>query len=207
MENNSPSLSQDKMTKIIAGVLLFCYFGFIIIPEWSRPFSGQFLFWLLLLPFVLVTLVIIGVHGGIGLWREKTQQALPNPHNKYFVWLASLSIAWFIVSMALANNAYYAYSHKKFDSETWRNTKWDDGGLFQLSTRERMFDDLTNNVLSGLTKDEMLNLLGEPDEQRDILGEESFIYYYSQGIMDPECLVITFDDKELIKDYVASVCD
>ena len=52
----------------------------------------------------------------------------------------------------------------------------------------------------------MLDLLGEPDEHRDIEGEKSFIYYYGQGIMDPKCLIITFDDKDLLKDYSASVC-
>ena len=69
-----------------------------------------------------------------------------------------------------------------------------------------MFDDFVTNVLPSLTKAEMLDLLGEPDEHRDIEGEESFIYYYGQGIMDPDCLIITFDEKDFIKDYGTSVC-
>lgn len=206
MENNTPNTSQSNTSKIITGVFLFCYFGFIIIPEWSRPISAQFLLWLFLLPFVVITLVVIGIRGGIGLWYEKTQKSIPNPKNKYSVWLASLGIIWFIVSITLANSLYYSYSHKKFDAETWKNSDWNDGDLFQLSTRERMFDDLKNSILPGLSKTEMLNLLGKPDEQRDIEGEESFIYYYGQGIIDPECLIITFDSKDLIKDYFSSVC-
>ena len=206
MENNVPNTSQSNTSKIITGVFLFCYFGFIIIPEWSRPISAQFLLWLFLFPFVVITLVVIGIRGGIGLWHEKTQKSMSNPKNRYSVWLASLGIIWFIVSIALANSTYYSYSHKKFVSETWKNSDWSDGDLFQLSTRERMFDDLTNNILPGLSKTEMLNLLGTPNEQREIEGEESFIYYYGQGIMDPECLIITFDNKDLIKDYFSSVC-
>lgn len=206
MENKASNSSSSNTSKIITGVFLFCYFGFIIIPEWSRPFSGQFLLWLSLLPIVVIALVTAGIRGGIGLWREKSQKAAPNSQNKYFVWLASLGILWFIISIALANTTYFAYSHKKFDSETWKNADWEDGDLFQLSTRERMFDDLITDVLPGLTEAEMLDLLGEPDEHRDIEGEESFIYYYGQGIMDPECLIITFDDKGLIKDYGTSIC-
>jgi hypothetical protein len=206
MENNASKSSPSNAAKIIIGLFLFCYFGFILIPEWSRPFSAQFLLWLSLLPIVVIVLVVIGIRGGIGLWREKSQQAAANPQNKYFVWLSSLGLLWFVVSIALANTTYFAYSHKKFDSEIWKNASWEDGDLFQLSTRERMFEDLITNVLPGLTKAEMLDLLGEPDAHRDIEGEESFIYYYGQGIMDPECLIITFDEKDLIKDYGTSVC-
>jgi hypothetical protein len=206
MENNVSNTPQSNTSKIITVAFLFCYFGFIIIPEWSRPISAQFLLWLFLLPFVVIALVVIGIRGGIGLWREKGQKTLPNPQNKYFVWLAILGIFWFGISIVLANNTYYAYSHKKFDSETWKNAEWSDGDLFQLSTRERMSDDLSANVLPELTKAKMLDLLGEPDEQRDIEGEASYIYYYGQGIMDPECLIITFDDKDFIKDYGTSTC-
>jgi hypothetical protein len=206
MDNNISNFSQSTTFKIITAVFLFSYFGFIIIPEWSRPFSARFLLWLSLLPIVVIALIATGIRGGIGLWREKVQKAAPNSQNKYFVWLASLGVLWFIISIALANTTYYAYFHQKFDPETWKNAGWEDGDLFQLSTRERMFDDLITNVLPGLTKAQMLDLLGEPDEQRDIKGEESFIYYYGQGIMDPDCLIIRFDDKDLIKDYGTSVC-
>ena len=147
MENNASNSSQSNISKIITGVFLFCYFGFIIIPEWSRPFSAQFLLWLSLLPILVIALVAVGIRGGIGLWREKSLKVASNPQNKYFVWLASLGILWFIISIALANTTYFAYSHKKFDSVTWKNADWEDGDLFQLSTRERMFDDLITNVL------------------------------------------------------------
>ena len=206
MENNAPNSSQSNTTKIITGVFLFCYFGFIIIPEWSRPFSGIFLLWLFILPFVIVALIITGIRGGIGLWREKTQKALPNPKNKYFVWLASLAIAWFIISIPLANSTYYSYSHKKFDSETWKNAEWNDGDLFQLSTRERMLDDLLENTISGQTKIEVLKLLGQPDERRSDEGQETLFYYTGWNIMEPKCLFITFDEQDIVKEYDMTVC-
>lgn len=207
MKNDIPNSSIDNIiAKSLVSVLLFGYFGFIIIPEWFIPLSQQFIFWVFALPVVLITLIVIGVRGGVGLWREKTQNIPPNPEHKFSVWLASLAILWFIISIAFANITHYSYGHKKFDSEIWKNAGWDDGDLFQLSLRERMFDDLITNILPGRTKVEMLDLLGEPDEQRDIEGEQSFIYYYGQGIMDPECLIITFDDKGFIKDFDTSVC-
>ncbi len=194
------------ITRILTSIFLFCYFGFIIFPEWTRPISAQFLLWLLLLPIILITLVVTGIRGGIGLWREKTQKAYPNSQNYYSVLLAVIGILWFATSISLANITYDKYANQKFDSEIWKNSNWYDGSLFQLSTRQRMFEDLINNVLPGITKAEMLDLLGRPDEQRDIDSEEAFIYYYKQGIMDPECLIITFDDKDFIKDYFTSVC-
>lgn len=204
MENNTSNSSQSNRPKIITAVFLFCYFGFIIIPG-TDPLSTHFLLWLMLLPVVVIVLVITGIRGGIGLWREKHQRATPNSQHRYFVWSAGLGILWFVTSIMLAGITHFVYSHKEFDAETWKNTSWEDGDLLQLSTRERMLDDLIKNVLPGLTKAEILDMLGKPNDY-PIEGEEDLIYYYGQGIMDPKCLIITFDDKAFIKGYYTSVC-
>lgn len=211
MENKTPNSSTDDaidniMSKGLVGLLLFGYFGFITIPAWFRPLSTQFIFWAFALPFVLITLIVIGTRGVLGLWRAKTQNTNVDPQHKFSVWLTSLGFLWFFVSIVIANATHFAYNHQKFDTEKWKSSNWDDGSLFALSQRERMFDDLTTNVLPGLTKAEMFDQLGEPDAHYDIEGEESFIYYYGQGFIDPKCLIITFDDYDLLEEYDTSVC-
>lgn len=195
------------MAKILVSLLLFGYFGFIIIPEWFIFLSPQFIFWIFALPVVIITLVVIGIRSGLGLWREKTQNIPSSPENKFSVWFAGLGILWFLVSIAIANSTHYAYNHKEFDSELWKTGDWEGGGLFELSSRERVLDDLTENVLPGRTKMELLNLLGEPDEKRNVAGDETIYYYTGQGIMDPQCLFIIFDEQNYIKENGITVCE
>ena len=202
MENNTPG-SLTNTSKTIIAVFVFCYFGFIIIPEWSRPYSAQFLAWLLLLPIVIIALVGIGILGGIGLWREKSRSALPNPQNKYFIWIASFGILWFLISLAFAGPNYSAYF--KFDSEKWKSTDWNEGNLFEFSPRERMLDDLMKNVLPGRTKAEIIELLGSP-AKGSIEGQGAIYYYTGWGIMDPNCLFMKFDKQGIIKEYNLTTC-
>lgn len=177
-----------------------------MIPDGSRPLSGQFLIWLLLLPFVVTVLIVIGIRAGIGLWRERSRKAAPDPQNKYFFWLASLGILWLIISIALASPTNYAYSHKKFDAATWKDASWKDGEFLQFSARERMVDDLMSNVLPGLTQTEILDLLGEPERIIETESEEIFMYYLGHGMTDPECLYIGFDERARLEYYDASLC-
>jgi hypothetical protein len=206
MKDYISNLFSRNASKIIASVFLFCYFGFIIIPEWFHPISFQFALWLFALPIVLIALIVTGFHGGVGLWREKVQKTPSNPDHKFFVWLACLSVLWFFISYELAGITHFAYNHQEFDSEKWKSARWQDGNFFELSPRGRMFDDLVTNVLPGRTKTEVLDLLGKPNEQREIEGEEALIYYYGIGIMDPDCLIIKFDDNNNVRDFKTAVC-
>ena len=207
MENVASKSKEGKTRKIVTGLFLFCYFGFTISPELSRSNSTLFILWHLLLPIVLITLVVIGFQAGIGIWREKTGKSNPNLQNKYYGWLAVLGLLWFAISGYLSNITYNKYAHQKFDSETWKDSNTNITRRIQLSPRQRMSDDLINNVLPRIkTKTEMLDLLGQPNEQRKINNEESFIYYYGPGFFDIACIIINFDDVELIKDYHISEC-
>ncbi len=197
------SNSSSKIFRIIIGVFLFCYFGFAIFPEWSRPWSAQFMVWLALLPIVVIVLVVTGIRGGVGLWREKVRRTLPNPQNKYFLWVASLGILWFLISLAFAGPNYSAYF--KFDSEKWKSADWDKVNLFEFSPRERMLDDLMKNVLPGRTEAEIIKLLGPPD-QVYIKGPGTIFYYIGWNIMEPKCLFMKFDEQGIIKEYNLTTC-
>lgn len=210
---NFINLRRDKY-KIITDVLLFCYFGFIAIPELTRPyFSLQLVLWALALPIVLIALIVTGIRGIAGLWSEKIQNIMPNPKNKYFILLASISILWFVISIVIAQTTYFAYSHKKFDRESWINATGYEGGMFQISERERMLDDLRTNYILGLSKTEIVDLLGEPYELSydfemggKYEGKDLFIYFYKMGMVDPLCLTIVFDEYDIAIATLTSEC-
>ena len=198
--------SLSNTSKIIISTFLFCYFGFIIIPEWSHPFS-VFLLWLSLLPVVLIILVANGIHGGIRLWRAKSQNLSQNPEHKFSYWLAIIGVMWFLISILLAQAAHFAYNHQKFDTEKWKSSNWEDGDMLELSPKERMLDDLTQNILPGRTKSEIIKLLGQPDEIEDVEGKETLFYYTSWNIMEPQCLSMMFDEQGIIKEYHMTTCE
>lgn len=211
---NIYNILQTHKNKIAIGVFLFCYFGFIAIPKLTRPYlSVQLCLWALVFPFIVISLVINGIRAGIELWRERKQNAIPNTNNKYQVWLSIFCIIWFFISITLAKTTYSAYSHIKFDRETWINADELEGGMFQISTRERMLDDLQTNVIPGRSKEDILYLLGEPYELSydyemtgKYAGLDLFIYFYKMGMVDPVCLTIVFDKNDIAIDTLTSEC-
>ena len=75
--------------------------------------------------------------------------------------------------------------------------------MFELALRERMLDDLMQNVLPGHTKTEVIDLLGQPD---DTDGEEILFYYTGWNIMEPKCLFLKFDEQGIMQEYYHTVC-
>ena len=203
MEQSTTEAPSSKTSRIITSLLLFCYFGFFVIAQLSLPFL---VFWIVLFPFVFGALIITGLRGGIGLWRERYQHAVPNPYNKYRIWFASLGILWFLISIQLAGFTRNAYFPPTFDSEKWKSSDWEDSSVFERSLRERMLDDLINNALPGRSRTEIIEMLGQPDEIRDREGEETLFYYTGWNIMEPKCISINFDGYEIIKEYALTVC-
>ena len=199
--------SLSNTSKLIISIFLFCYFGFIIVPQWSQLLSGPFMLWILALPFVLIALLANGIRGGIGLWRAKSQHLSQNPEHKFSYWLAIMGLMWFLISILLAQAAHFAYNHQKFDSEQWKSSSWEDGDMVELSPKERMLDDLTKNILPGRTKSEIIKLLGQPDEIEDVEGKETLFYYTGWNIMEPKCLSMMFDEQGIIKEYHMTICE
>jgi hypothetical protein len=190
--------------KGIIHILLFVYFGSLIVPQWSMLFSSHFLDWFLALPFIVLALFLVGVWGGIGIWRAKIKEAPLNPQHIYFIRLAGLSLSWFCVSAGLAYGTQFAYLHKKFNSEDWKNKA--STGTFPFehpSSRQRMIDDVVENVLPNKSKSEVVTLLGEPEEAWIKDGVEHILYYLGPEVfgVDYECLSIEYGDKGNFQDY------
>ena len=89
--------------------------------------------------------------------------------------------------------------HEKFDSEKWK--KWTDSqNESEWSLRWDMMNSLRNNdKLKGMTKDEILELLGEPESKTSM----KFIYYlgYSKHGMSTGQLRIVFGENNQVADF------
>lgn len=222
MKRNIFSLYASILLKSISYIILFCYFGFIINPQWAfadlplssplyfnwyDPFSPLFRIWLTTLPIVLLVLIITGSLGIIGLTSTKEKKMLSAPTYKFFIKFSSFGSLWFICSLVLAMGSNFIYTHQKFEAETWQNLQSTNYVPYQQTLRQRMVDDLTENILPGSTLDEIEALLGSSSEitghwpQGDwvcgTLGDPDLAYYLGFSGVSPlgESLLIWFDES------------
>lgn len=186
-------------------ILLFLYFGFMAVPQWFRPFSPQFLVWIVALPIIVIALIVVGVWGIVGMWRTQNNKAQPNPRHRFFVHLAGAGLLWFGVSIALARETHFRYNHQPFRSAVWRDPDSARYVSYDLTPRQRMLDDLVKNVLPGSTKDEIETLLGEPARTNYFSSTDQDLIYLlgaERGVgVDSEWLLIWFDDTGTFERY------
>lgn len=190
-------LPMNKQT-LFPYLLLFGYFGVIIIPQLFRPFSPVWLVWLMSLPVVLLTLLGIGLWGIVGIIQAKRKWNSPLPRNVSFTRLSVAALLCFGISIGLAYGTQYLYNHKKFNAMVWQNPRSSEYIAYNLTPRQRMVDDLVNNFLPGKTQEEIEANLGPSLNTGYFSGtEESFIYVLGpeRGFgVDYEWLLIWVDD-------------
>lgn len=90
---------------------------------------------------------------------------------------------------------------EKFNSETWKHKGLD----WQMSDkREKMVDDLIkSDTLKGLSEKQVIQLLGEPQIQKDNTIQFLIIEKYEFNI-DPEYIsyvVVELDSNKTVKNY------
>lgn len=88
-------------------------------------------------------------------------------------------------------------THEKFESEKWKN--WTESET-EWSLRWDMMNSLRNNYdLKGMSKSELLKLLGEPDSKT----ENEFGYYLgnSKRGINTGRLTIKFDNNNKVTDF------
>lgn len=223
MKKNTLTPYAGITLKRIGYVVLFCYFGFVINPEWAAskkmlssplyfywhdPFSPPFRVWLTTLPIVLLVLIMIGLWGIIGFISKKEKKVLPNSTYKSFVIFSGLGLLWFVCAFALGLGTRYIYDHQKFDPKIWQNPQSTSYVPYQLTLRQRMADDLTENVLPESNLAEIETLLGTSQETTGRwsqwawmcrnLGDPDLVYYVGPdraGTMFGESLLIWFDES------------
>ena len=205
MKQQKQNFASLLANKKIYFALLFVYFGFMAIPQWFRPFSPQFLVWLLALPIVIVTLVVVGIWGAVGIWRTNKSKEQLSPKHVFFAQIAGAGLLWFLVSIALAYGTHFLYNHQKFNSAVWRDPNSAGYVSYDLTPRQRMLDDVIENVLPGSTQDEIETSLGESTNTgyfsssgRDLI----YILGAERGLgVDSEWLLIWFDDSGNFERY------
>ncbi|RKD99847.1 hypothetical protein [Marinifilum flexuosum] len=88
-------------------------------------------------------------------------------------------------------------THKRFDSEKWKN--WTESET-EWSLRWDMMNSLRNDYeLKGMTKTQIIELLGEPESKTNI----EFGYYlgYSKRGINTGRLTIKFDNYNTVTEY------
>ncbi|WP_166966795.1 hypothetical protein [Yeosuana marina] len=98
-----------------------------------------------------------------------------------------------IIGFALKGNII----HEQFDSEKWKN--WTESET-ELSLRWDMMNSLRkNHELKGKTKSEIIELLGNPENQ----SNESFRYYLGMAKhgIDTGSLIIQFNKNNTVLNY------
>ena len=86
---------------------------------------------------------------------------------------------------------------EEFNSSKWKN--WEESEV-EWSLRWDMLNSLRNNYeLKGMTKSEILELLGEPDSQS--ISEFSYYLGMAKSGIDTGTLTITFDETGKVTNY------
>lgn len=191
---NSISTSQKAFY-----VFLFVYFGFRAIPQWFRPFSTQQFVWIISLPVIVLVLIGLGVRGFIGILQTKVGNKAPNPKHVHFAKISSIGLLWFVIAVAIANGTHYFYNHQQFSSEIWQDPKSTRYVSDELSTRQKMLDDVVENILPGSTQLEIEALLGPSTNTGYFAQSEPDLIYIlgpERGFgVDYEWLLIWVDDS------------
>ncbi len=112
-----------------------------------------------------------------------------------FLILAIISLILFGLSLI----SHQINLNKEFNSELWKDKSTSlavDNDLITL--RQRMTNDLVKNILPGLTRIEVISLLGRPDDSG---VEVDWVLLYRLGSaeaigIDKMCLIIRFDGKD-----------
>lgn len=92
------------------------------------------------------------------------------------------------------------YNDRRFDAALWQAQAGSDAFL---NPRGQMTADLLANQLrAGMTRDEVLNLLGTPELGSESGDSLSYILGLYSGIIDHEFLTLRFQDGKLVSAYV-----
>lgn len=167
------------------GLLYLGYILFIILAQSSYSIIS---IPAILLPFIIFLLTIVIIWKRVDIKNDKKAK-----ENLNFIIIMG-TIPFFICAIMLGINEYKT----NFSTEKW---------IGNMSERVYMVDDLiTTYDLKGKTKSEVMTLLGPPTDTEYFKNDKNIVYYLGneRGIIsiDSEWLVIDFDNRDKVKDYV-----
>lgn len=107
-----------------------------------------------------------------------------------------ISLTFCLLAISLSNSAcglvtspFREYSEKPFSATEWR--------AGDAVERGRMYSDLfSNRALDGKSKDEIADLLGEPEKKISVEGREVWLYRVEHSYQTPmKYFPVSFDTK------------
>ncbi|GAB3417299.1 hypothetical protein [Niabella aquatica] len=106
----------------------------------------------------------------------------------------------FLFILVLVTTSCGTFTHEKFNSEKWKHSNF--ASEETISLRWDMMNDLRNRYhLEGMTRQEIIDLLGNPDS--DDNTEISYFLGYSKKGINTGSLTLTFNDNGAVaKVYV-----
>lgn len=127
--------------------------------------------------------------------------------------LLCAAFAWWVTLLVLVVSALASVElhPRPFDAKLWNDPEWRSSLSIEShyhSIRQRMVDDLlAHHLHAGLTKDEVLALIGPKDENPRYKGPDSGAWIYGLGAqrgmpVDDEWLFVTFDTSERMSSAV-----
>lgn len=151
------------------------------------------------MPIVIISLFVVGLIGTFNIWRAKRHSVAIEPKYRDYARIAAFGFICLAVALVIGTAAGYLYTHQKFNAATWQDRKSLEWHPDEWTGRQRMANDLTENVLPGHSRSEVEALLGEADWTHENENGGSQIEYYlgfERGLgVDEEMLWIEFDSS------------
>lgn len=152
----------------------------------------------------LVPFLIAGAAGLFGFIRQDNGKTTQTHTNRRRIIVALAAIILFGLSASIS---VIVQQDQEFNATEWQNTS-----RIARTPRQKMVEDLTINILPNMTKDEVEDLLGEPDETAQFANTEFDLIYFLADDPGPfgyqtEWLLIWFDESGMFKRYAIYTSD
>ena len=116
--------------------------------------------------------------------------------SKIIIWSIGILVAGyilFVMVLVFTPDIREYFNRAEFDSEKWKS--WEKSES-EMALRWDMMSDLSSDYkLVGMTEEEIVNLLGDPDD----LGKDYYSYYLGLLGIDTGTLILTFKDGIVLK--------
>jgi hypothetical protein len=146
---------------------LAVYFGLLLVPEWRPAFraTGPYFVYALTLPFVLLTLIVFGCWGAVGVFLARRRGSPAKAKHRALLGVSVCGLFLFGSAYGLSatiRGALPSGSHLlRFDSGQWTDMASSDSVGGDISVRQKMLGDVVSNVLPGRDRRELEEMLGQ----------------------------------------------
>jgi hypothetical protein len=154
------------MLFLVSVTLIFtAFFSALLLPEfWPAANSVGYMYYVLSIPIALLTLLILGVWGIVGMVRSRLSQRPAVRRHVLFTSAASIGFMAFCTcagARALIGYGLPAGSCLlTFDAKVWQDPRSSEFIRDDITPRQKMLRDVVRNVIPGRTGAEVETLLG-----------------------------------------------